>query len=162
MSQEAFSATLCHPLARRTSSLEWLALWSAAPSARPWTRKTSLQTCSEKVTHIRAWEAALGPPEGLGERQGQVRALMTAGQGASASRPGILSPAGHLGLQVPLSVHLPMTKSSRGPLGVVVCGSPLSSSLSVLYVVYEALRNKKQTRVVFGSLPTCCLNSKKL
>lgn len=102
-----------------------------------------------KVTHVRAWEAALGPPEGPGERQGQVRALMTAGQGVhSASRPGILSPAGHLGLQVPLSVHLPATKSSSGPLGSGHCVSSSSFQQFVgTLCTYEALRNKSKTQL---------------
>lgn len=113
------------------------------------TRKDLPPDPALKVTHIRAWEAALGPPEGLGERQGQVRALMTAGQGVhSASRPGILSPAGHLGLQVPLSVHLPATKSSRGPLGSGRCVSSSSFQQFVgTLCIYEALRNKSKTRV---------------
>lgn len=87
------------------------------------TRKDLPPDPALKVPQVWAWEAVLGPPEGPGERQGQVRALMTADQGVhSASRPGILSPTGHLRHQL-LSVHPTTTKSSSGPLGSGHCES---------------------------------------
>ena len=77
-----------------------------------------------RVPQVRAWEAVLGPPEGPGERQGQVRALMTTDQGVhSASRPGILSLTGHLQRQLLCPSTPPPPNLQVGHLGVVIVSS---------------------------------------